>query len=207
MRVLIVASTYTEIAPFVEAHPEVSYLITGVGTSAVVYHVTRSLMQQRADCVVQAGIAGAAQGYVPDASGVVVVERDAFAQSGVWEDGILFNLQEKGLSSHDPWLKNPHNQLHTFGFPVADAVTVDLINNHPALLWCVSEKYGAQIESMEGAALHYVCLNEQVPFIQLRAISNTIGERDKSKWNLDSAITNLNIALEQLYHTLTKQHA
>jgi futalosine hydrolase len=35
---------------------------------------------------------------------------------------------------------------------------------------------------MEGAALHYTCLMEKIPFMQLRSISNYIAERDKSKW-------------------------
>ncbi|MBK8310223.1 MAG: hypothetical protein IPL04_04300 [Chitinophagaceae bacterium] len=48
------------------------------------------------------------------------------------------------------------------------------------------------VESMEGAALHYVCLMEKIPFIQLRAISNYITERNKKKWNMKESITNLN---------------
>jgi len=48
------------------------------------------------------------------------------------------------------------------------------------------------IESMEGAAFHYVCLQEAVPFLQLRAVSNMIGERDKTKWLMKEAIDNLN---------------
>lgn len=57
---------------------------------------------------------------------------------------------------------------------------------------------GAVIESMEGAALHYVALMESVPFLQIRAVSNYIGERDKSKWLLQKAIGNLNQQLERL---------
>jgi len=40
---------------------------------------------------------------------------------------------------------------------------------------------------MEGAALHYVCLMEKIPFLQIRSISNVIGERDKSRWKLEEA--------------------
>ena len=45
---------------------------------------------------------------------------------------------------------------------------------------------------MEGAAFHYLCLQEQVPFLQLRAISNHVGERNKANWKLKEAIHNLN---------------
>jgi futalosine hydrolase len=45
---------------------------------------------------------------------------------------------------------------------------------------------------MEGAAFHYVCLMEQVPFIQFRAVSNYVAQRDKTKWKLKQAIQTLN---------------
>lgn len=51
---------------------------------------------------------------------------------------------------------------------------------------------------MEGAALHYVCLMEKVPFIQIRAVSNYIAERNKKNWNMKSSIINLNTELIRL---------
>jgi len=50
-------------------------------------------------------------------------------------------------------------------------------------------------ESMEGAVLHYVCLMETVPFVQIRSISNYIGERNKKKWDMMDSIANLNDTL------------
>jgi futalosine hydrolase len=50
---------------------------------------------------------------------------------------------------------------------------------------------------MEGAALHYVARESNIPFIQIRAISNYIGERDKSKWQMKIAIDHLNQTLLQ----------
>ena len=50
-------------------------------------------------------------------------------------------------------------------------------------------------ESMEGAALHYVCISENVPFVQIRSISNYIGERNKKKWDMMDSIANLNDTL------------
>jgi futalosine hydrolase len=58
------------------------------------------------------------------------------------------------------------------------------------------------VESMEGAALHYVCLSEKIPFLQLRGVSNYAGERNKSKWKLKEAIGNLNKELIRLLEDL-----
>jgi futalosine hydrolase len=63
-------------------------------------------------------------------------------------------------------------------------------------------KHSASLETMEGAALHYVCLMENIPFIQIRAISNVIGERNKKNWKIDDAVLNLNMKLEQLVTAL-----
>ena len=64
------------------------------------------------------------------------------------------------------------------------------------------ETFQPVVESMEGAALHYVCLMEKIPFIQLRAISNYIAERNKQNWNMKESIGNLNQALIKLLATL-----
>lgn len=64
------------------------------------------------------------------------------------------------------------------------------------------ERYKAGIESMEGAALHYVCLQENIGFLQLRAASNYIGDRNKKNWRLATAIGHLNAKLIQLLENL-----
>ncbi|HNJ95959.1 MAG TPA: futalosine hydrolase, partial [Ferruginibacter sp.] len=75
---------------------------------------------------------------------------------------------------------------------------VNTITDSPLQQQQLVEHFQPDIESMEGAALHYVCLQEKVPFIQLRAISNYVGERDKSKWKMQEAITNLHNELLKL---------
>jgi futalosine hydrolase len=55
-----------------------------------------------------------------------------------------------------------------------------------------ADRYDCCVESMEGAAFHYVCLQEGMPFAQVRAISNYVTPRDKSQWQMKDAIVNLN---------------
>ncbi|HMR84510.1 MAG TPA: futalosine hydrolase, partial [Niabella sp.] len=61
------------------------------------------------------------------------------------------------------------------------------------------------IESMEGAALHYVALMEKVPFLQIRGLSNYVGERDKSRWQMSEAITNLNGELLRIVRVVNSE--
>jgi futalosine hydrolase len=44
---------------------------------------------------------------------------------------------------------------------------------------------------MEGAALHYVGSLTKTPFIQIRAVSNYVGERNKAKWKLKESVEQL----------------
>ena len=58
---------------------------------------------------------------------------------------------------------------------------------------------------MEGAALHYACKKFQIPFIQIRSVSNYVGERDKSKWKLKEAIEAINKTVIAYVDLLYKQ--
>jgi futalosine hydrolase len=49
---------------------------------------------------------------------------------------------------------------------------------------------------MEGAALHFVCLKNQIPFIQFRAISNRVEIRNRNSWKVQEALAALNPAVQ-----------
>ena len=71
-------------------------------------------------------------------------------------------------------------------------ISVNEITTSPEKVKFYRKKFNPVIESMEGAALYYVCLKEKIPFIQIRAVSNYIAERNKKNWNMKESIENLN---------------
>ena len=85
-----------------------------------------------------------------------------------------------------------------------DGVTVHEISTNPERINYYRDQLGAQVESMEGAALHYVALLEQIPFLQLRCLSNFAGERDKNKWVMSAAINILNQDLQRIILKFSK---
>ena len=86
--------------------------------------------------------------------------------------------------------------------PPAKGITVNKITDDAFQNKMIREKFSPAVESMEGAAFHYVCLLERINFLQLRAISNRVGERDKSKWKLKESIENLNKELLRIIENL-----
>lgn len=172
-------------------------LVTGVGTAATVYQLMQALQHNKPSLMLQAGIAGSFDKKLA-LGAAVVVNTDRFADLGVqenkqWNDVFDMKLAETGTHPYsNGWLINPHHQeLSTAGLPIVKAISINQITTGSARIRQLRDKYNPAVESMEGAAFHYVCLQQGIPFIQLRTISNYVGERNKEKWNMRQALENL----------------
>ena len=86
-------------------------------------------------------------------------------------------------------LQPVHEKISLFR---VSGLTVNTVSGNEQTIKLRMERCGCSVESMEGAAFHYVCLHENVPFAQIRAISNYVTPRDKSQWKMKEAIINLN---------------
>ncbi|MGN6298592.1 MAG: futalosine hydrolase [Ginsengibacter sp.] len=207
MKVLIVAATEFEIKPLIEAQKTVEILKTGIGSSATIYHLTKKLLTSHYDLIIQAGIAGMFPGKFT-LGAVVAVKEDAFADVGIVEKDELRTLFEYGFLDKNEFpfsdgkLVNPSVILEKIPLPTATAITVNMVSDNFVHNENFRQKYHADIESMEGAAFHYVCLQQKINFLQIRCISNVVGERDKSRWAVDSAIRNLNNELIKIIDNL-----
>lgn len=218
MKIGIVAATEFEIGPVIEfihhlpagSLHEFTVIITGVGMLSATYRLTEQLRHGSFDLLLQAGIGGSFSEKFPLAS-VALIQEEVVGDLGVQEDG-FHDIFDMGFARTGEFpftgkaLVNPYiNDWNTLQLPVANGVTVNEITTQPARINTLRQKYGSGIESMEGAAFHFVCLHHSVPFLQLRSVSNQIGERDKTKWKLREAITALNSRLIPIIQQLTEQ--
>ncbi len=203
MDLLVVAATKLEIAPFLEINNNADVLITGVGIPSTIFHLSQKLSKSNYDLVIQAGIGGTFNGTLENPD-IVIIGEDTFADIGAHEKGKFQTLFEMGFLNENEfpfesgWLKNRSDILKKITMPLAKAITVNKITDDKNQLQELKDKFKADVESMEGAAFHYVCLQEKVSFFQLRSISNIVGERDKSKWKMEEAISLLNKTLQKL---------
>lgn len=202
MKILLVSSTQQEIEPFLQQKRHMDVLISGVGIASATYNITKQLLHHRYDLVIQAGVAGLfsangdGQNRLPQMTEVVAVSKDVFGDLGAYEEQQFKSINDLQLSNDLEWLHN-HNQplLDKLPYKKVAGLTVNTVTDDKAIISALQHKWGADIESMEGAVLHYVCTEKEIPFIQLRAVCNHVGERDKSKWQLKEAITKLNVAI------------
>jgi len=202
MNYLIVAATPIEITPFLGYFKSsniknIDVLITGIGLTATTYSLMRQLRLKKPDLVIQAGVGGCFDTSIPLGQ-VVVVKQEAIADQSVIELNHLKTLFDLKLVPQDQypfkkgWLINNNEVLKKPSLRKVKGISVNEITTSKQKVKFYNETFNPVVESMEGAALHYVCLMEKIPFIQLRAISNYITERNKKKWNMKESITNLN---------------
>ena len=78
---------------------------------------------------------------------------------------------------------------------VGPFVTVSGVSGSPARARHLADRFGALCENMEGGAAALVCLRYQVPFLQIRGLSNWAGDRNKKRWHLAEALDNCQRAL------------
>lgn len=208
MQILLVAATANEIELFINSYPNVDILVTGVGVPATMYQLQKRLYAEDYDFVIQAGIAGAFSDEIILGE-TVLVKQDAFGDLGIEEKHIFTSITNSGLvNGHDfpyadGWLMNMASIPKQSVLKAVKGVTVNKVTDDILQKQQLITAYNPQIETMEGAALHYVCLQEEIPFVQLRSISNYVGERDKRKWKIKEAFENLNTELEILINQLT----
>lgn len=205
MNLLVIAATEAEIGPFItkirDGHfpvIKVTTLITGVGTLATAYALTKHLQQHRCDLVIQAGVGGSFDRDIK-LGDVVFVTSDRYGDLGAEDHDDRLDIFDMGLVAKDAaphkagLLVNPLSAIHEkIVLPHVTGLTVNMVSGNERTIQYRMSRYGCQVESMEGTAFHYVCLLEQVPFAQVRAISNYVIPRDKSQWQMKDAIINLN---------------
>jgi len=197
MSTCIIAATSLEIQPLlnqIQNGSGIHTLITGIGATHTTYQLTEHLQHHKPSLIIQAGIAGSFHKKLPLCSAVSITH-DRFADLGVeenhqWRD--VFDMQLAEPNTHpytDGWLINPHTDLlDKAGLLQVKALTINEVTTSQNRIQTFNDKYKPDIESMEGAAFHYVCLQHNIPFIQIRTISNYVGDRNKNNWQIKEAI-------------------
>lgn len=174
---------------------------SGVGILATTYSLTKLLTEEKPDLIIQIGLAGCFNNSVPLGK-IFLIDKEIAGDIGVEENGKwkdIFNIKlEK--SNYPPYEKrmlvNPHiEKFNLLKMKAVTGITVNEITTRKERIKQLIKKYDPLSESMEGAALHYVCRSLNLPFLQMRAISNYVGERDKSKWLIKESLNNLNKTL------------
>jgi futalosine hydrolase len=216
MHILIVAATEEEIKGVRSIaekklidHLKIDFLITGVGMTATTYSLMKKISFRKYHLALNIGLAGSFRKEIKIGDTVTVVS-DTFADMGA-EDGENFlSVFDMGLQNEDHFpfvngkLKSDSHEVFTGlkALKKVKAITVNKVHGNTINIQKTMKKFHPDIESMEGAAFHYVCMMEKIPCIQLRAVSNRVELRDRSSWDIELAVKNLEHTVINFLKTL-----
>ncbi|MCB0754463.1 MAG: futalosine hydrolase [Flavobacteriales bacterium] len=191
VRILIVVATSRELPEtslFDVPNLQVDTLVTGVGMVATAFHLTKKLTQKKYDLVVNVGIAGAFAESLEIGS-VVQVSSDRLAELGAEDHDKFVPADEMNLIEKSDLEFNTDCRIA--GLPVVSGITVNRVHGNAESIAKIRNQFNSDIESMEGAAVGFVCSKLGFQWCQIRSISNRVEPRDKSNWNIPLALKNL----------------
>lgn len=194
MKILLVAATENEIGllreKLNEALPdqEIEFLVTGVGMVNTTYALTRRLTRHEYDLAINVGLAGSFDADMPLGT-VVAIYKDEFYELGAEDGQDFIPADVMGLiGSRDVVADFP---ITDHPFRLVSAITVNKVHGNENSIRMVIEKSEAIVESMEGAAFYFVCNQERVKCLQIRAVSNRVERRNRDAWNIPLALASL----------------
>ena len=198
MNIAIVAATEFELNGIAKkcnsTKHKIETFIHGVGLMASTYHLAK-LANNKPNLIIQIGIAGSYTKTLQFGE-VVFVKQEILGDTGAEDHNQLLDLLDLELQEADAFpfksmmLENPMQYPFFNRLKKVRALTVALAAGSAQTIQLRQEKFKAQIESMEGAALHYICLQEKINFVQCRGISNYVEPRNKTNWQIQQAIAN-----------------
>jgi len=161
------------------------------------------------DLVISAGIAGGFRGRA-EIGDVVLADQVIAADQGVLTDDGFSTLRDLGLPGEGGYaVDNAEHRARLASGPyqllAGDILTLSCMTGTDARASDLAARYPRAVaEAMEGYGVieatrrSYERTGREIPFAEIRAISNIIGRRDRSTWNIPLAFGALADAMSTL---------
>lgn len=203
-RVLIITAVLAErdaVLRGIKGDTRFDVLVAGVGPAAAAAVTAKALATGGYSLVVSAGIGGGFTGRA-EVGSLVVANEIVAADLGVETPEGFSSLDELGFGSTriqvDASLVNRVTEaLLATGLPVSagPVLTVSTVTGTAASAAEMAARVpGATAEAMEGYGVAIAAQGSGVPILELRAISNLVGPRDRTAWRIKEALDVLEAA-------------
>jgi futalosine hydrolase len=175
----------------------VEVLACGVGPVEAAAETARLLTLGRFTAVVNAGIGGAFRGGAKIGESVIVSE-ERLADFGLEGNAPL--TLPGGVHLEECVAASPELLARCEGLPyrIGTGLTVTSVTTTDATAERLSRTYGADVESMEGFAVLRAASLAGIPAIEVRGISNYVGDRSRAEWNFKAGAHAVVAALEAI---------
>lgn len=198
-KILLVSATEAEILQTESA--EFKTLVTGIGMVATTFTLTQKLMESKFDLVIDLGIAGSFNHNFGIGS-VIQIISDRIVELGVEDNGVFIPADEMNLCRKDEVFFETVERVPSL--PEAKGITLNRVHGTKESIESIRKQFNPDIETMEGAAVAYVCQQFNTPWIQIRSISNKVEPRNRDAWNVPLALKNLHSVVLNYLESLNK---
>ncbi|WP_188993782.1 futalosine hydrolase [Paenibacillus nasutitermitis] len=212
-QVLIVASVDAEkeaVLRGLGADNRFQVIAGGVGAAAAAASAASALAHSRYDLVICAGIAGGFKDRAETGSIVVASEIIAADLGAETPEGFL-SVDELGFGScrvpvHQGLTAALTEAIRSAGIKViaGPVLTVSTATGTAETAELLEERIpGAAAEAMEGYGIGTAASQRGIPVLEIRAISNSVGPRDRDAWRIGDALKALEEASAILSEVLS----
>ena len=132
---------------------------------------------------------------------LAIVVQDQLGDEGVATPDGFLDLSAMRLGDCGPFAADPRlakAAAERLAAPLVHGVTVSSCSGTEMTSLSMRARTGADVETMEGAAVAFVCRQREVTLLHLRTISNWTGDRDRGEWRLGAAVDVLQAAVRRL---------
>ncbi|WP_405616275.1 futalosine hydrolase [Streptomyces sp. NBC_01511] len=190
-------------------HPRADVLAAGVGPAAAAAGTATALASAAIsatpspspyDLVVSAGIGGGFQPLAPVGS-LVVADAIVAADLGAETPGGFLPVDELGFgrTRHHPPPELAARIARLLDAVHAPVLTVSTVTGSASRTGELTARHPrAAAEAMEGFGVAEAAAAYALPVIEIRAVSNAVGPRDRSAWRIGPALDALRYAFQQL---------
>lgn len=190
-------------------HKTYDLLITGPGVFNAAHALTVYLEKSSPGLVLQTGIAGVFKQTGLNIGDVAIATREHYIHTGIQtesieNDPLPFKLIDKNFSTrkgiylfdqesvdHYHGILSRQGKSKKINLTRGPFITVSSITSSDKYAGRIYSAFSPVMEAMEGAACAHIALLYDIPIIEVRSASNYVGERDKSKWDIDLAVKQL----------------
>jgi futalosine hydrolase len=194
-RILIVTAVDAEAEAVRRGLPETAHGVTvltgGVGSARAAACVSRALaLDPGYGAVISAGIGGAFPGKA-ELGALLLARRVVAADLGAESPGGYLSLDELGFGTATAEAGRVPGLQAVVGTVLSVNTVTGTAERAAELMRRYPEAVG---EAMEGYGVAAAAQLADLPFAEVRAVSNLVGERDRDAWRLDLAFAALTAA-------------
>ena len=207
MRLLIVTAVSTEAEALGEV-PDAHIVVSGVGrTNAAAATTLASIAHGPFDAAISIGLAGALPESQLEPGDLIAADQCVYAEEGIMTPEGFLDMTGLGFQlGADPGNaiscdEDLVRRLQAVA-PIMSIATVATCSGTDAAAAEIRNRTGCAAEAMEGAAVVHAAQRLNIPAIEVRAISNTTGDRHEQRWDLPKALQVLQEGISSIRNTL-----